>query len=240
MNIEEIVEKIRENPIESKGHLYHPIPFEEFKTLTTSSDSGAVIAKWKRIKNTIIKIFGGLNSLNVLDVGANAGFYTFSFAKEGARVRAYENHPGYKDLGVQLANLKKLPVEWIPQAFNSKSLKTGEHFQIALLLSVYQWMAEGDIKNREAMDALKHISEHSDYLFFELGFNHGKSCVKTSKLNHYAEMIHYLQQHTSYSNFKLIGKTRLWKSHKRYLILCSNNPDCNDHKIRMLIRKLRF
>jgi len=240
MKIEDIVKQIKDNPIESKGELYHPIPFPEFDGLTTSSNPKGVYEKWAIISKTLHSIFGDKKDLRVLDVGANAGFYTFNFAKNGASVKSFECHDRYKSIGKDIAEAKKIPVEWIPEAFHSQSLSENEHFDVALLLSVFQWMAGGDIENKEALDSLKLISNRSDYLFFELNFNSGKSCLKTKKWAHYAAMIRFLEHSTSYSNFKLVGKTRLWGGRKRYMILCSNNTTFEDKGYQAFIRKFKF
>lgn len=240
MKIEEIVKQIKDNPIESKGELYHPIPFPEFEGLTTSSNPKGVYEKWEIITNTLNSVFGDKKDLKVLDVGSNAGFYTFNFAKNGASVKSFECHDRYKSIGKDIAEAKKLAVEWIPEAFHRNSLNKSEHFDVALLLSVFQWMAGGDINDKEALASLRLISDHSDYLFFELNFNSGKSCLKTKKWAHYAAMIRFLKQSTSYTHFKLVGKTRLWGGRKRYMILCSNNSKFEDHGWQAFIRKFNF
>ena len=72
--------------------------------------------------------------------------------------------------------------------------------------------------SRFSLASLRKISEVSDYLVFELGFNKGKSCIKTDKFNHYKELIRLLEENTTYTNFKLIGKTRLWGYYTRFLV----------------------
>jgi hypothetical protein len=240
MNIEGIIKNIKDNPIEKNGELYHPIPFPEFNGLKISSNPKGVFKKWDLISNTLKIIFSDKTNFRVLDVGANAGFYTFNFAKNGASVKSFECHDRYKDIGRIIAKEKKLPVEWNSKAFQSNSIQKDEQFDVALLLSVYQWMSNGDINDKEAKASLKLISDQSDYLFFELGYNNGKSCVRTTKWFHYAEMIRFLQESTSYLNFKLIGKTKLWGGQKRYLILCSNNPNMEDKGWSAFLRKFKF
>jgi hypothetical protein len=240
MNIEEIIEDLKNNPVEKNGELYHPIPFPEFDGLTTSSKPKGVFEKWDIISKTVKIIFGEKKDFRVLDVGANAGFYTFNFAKDGAIVKSFECHDRYKNIGGVIAKEKNLPVEWNPIAFRSNSIQKEEQFDLALLLSVYQWMANGNVNDKEAKSSLKLISDQSDYLFFELGYNSGKSCVRTNKWFHYAEMIRFLQESTSYTNFKLVGKTRLWGGRKRYLILCSNNPKMEDKGWPAFLRKFKF
>lgn len=241
MKIKDIIKEIEQKPVETKGHIYHPIPFPEFDHLTTSSSKDAVYEKWHIIKSWVDRIYKTRSKeLRVLDVGSNAGFYTFSLAQDGASVKSFECHERYSYIGKEISKEKNLNVDWVAEAFHSKAIAHSDKFDIALLLSVFQWMANGDIKNQEALASLKLISDQSDYLFFELGFNCGKSCVRTSKLNHYAEMIQFLKRSTSYTNFKLIGKTRLWRGRKRYLILCSRNAKIEDSGYPSFLRKIKI
>ena len=111
---------------------------------------------------------------------------------------------------------------------------------IGLLLSVFQWMCEGDSSDPRALAELRSISQSCKYLFFELGFNAGKSCVSTKKRNHYACLIDFLREHTAYENFRLLTKTRLWRGHNRFLVLCSNEPTQEDTGLRKLSRSFRI
>jgi SAM-dependent methyltransferase len=234
-SIDDIVTDIKQNPVESSGDIYHPIPFSEFDGLTTSSSSEAVYKKWSFIKNKLNDIYPqGISGKQILDVGANAGFYTFSLAKEEATVMSFEPHPRYAEIGGVIAREKALNVDWHSGSFDP-SLLNSKQFDVALLLSVFQWMASGGENIAKASEELMAISKHCDYLFFELGFNRGKSCLQTTKINHYAHLLKMLKQNTTYKHFQLIGKTKLWGQGKRFLILCSNDSRFQDQGIRKIL-----
>jgi len=195
--------------------------------------------KWEKIRSWLLELNDGkLEGMKILDVGANAGFYTFSLAQEGAVVTAFEPHPRYSKIGAFLAVEKKLDVSWNGRAFDPESV-AGRSFDAALLLSTFQWMASGGKDLEPATEQLRTISAVCKYTIFELGFNAGKSAIPTDKWNHYAELIGLLRRSTSYDSFKLIGTTRLWRSCKRYLVLCSNDPSLDDGFINRLIRGKR-
>lgn len=233
-----LIEKLEKEPLERTGHLYHPIPFPEFDHLKISSNKKEVYKKWNIINGTVHRIFNGnITGKTVLDIGANAGFYTFNFAKQGASVTAFEPHSGYSTLGQRIIAEKNLPgtVHWFNDNYQWLESMPCERFDLGLILSTYQWMAAGGKEMEYASNALKHLSGKVNYLFFELGFNNGNSHLKTDKLNHYAHLIEHLNQHTDYTYFNYLGKTRLWRNNIRYLVLCSNDSNWQDSRIRKLI-----
>ena len=239
--LEALAAEIKKNPIEASGDIYHPIPFKEFNGLSISSSKKAVMNKWKTINDTAVELFGeDMKGRNVLDIGANAGFYTYSFSKKGAAVSSFEPHPRYKDLGLKIIEEKNLNIRWenSPVQVDHPYLK--DKYDICLMLSVYQWMAEGGKEIDYAEACLKKISEQSDYLIFELGFNKGKSHLKTNKFNHYRALIDMLGEKTNYKHFKLIGKTKLWRTYSRFLVLCSNNPAYNDDGLQKIRRQINL
>ena len=238
--LNDVVKDLETNPVEKSGNIYHPIPFPEFSHLKTSSNSKEVHKKWSYIKQSISTFSSNeFTNLRVLDVGANAGFYTFSLANLGATVTAFEPHPRYAPMGEFLIKHKNLNVKWHKKPFNPNMINN-EKFDFALMLSVFQWMSEGNENIKQAASHLKYISEVCNATIFELGYNKGKSCITTKKLNHYAELIRFLQENTAYSNYKLLTTTKLWGSSKRFLVFCSNDEQVEDSFLRKHVRKLRI
>jgi len=234
--IDEIVMDLEKRPVESSGHIYHPIPFPEFAHLKTSSDSTEVYRKWNLIKKTLQTIFpGGLSGRKILDVGANAGFFTYSLAMDEAEVTAFEPHPRYAPIGKCLTREKQLPIEWHETPLQCDVIQD-RAFDAALMLSVFQWMADGGKRFVDAVEELHAVAKITRYLFFELGFNSGCSCIVTEKRNHYGELIRLLRNGTPYECFMLIGKTKLWRASSRYLVLCSDDQRFDDLSFRKLLR----
>jgi len=237
-SIKEIVANLEAEPAEKGGNIYHPIPFPEFAHLKTSSDAEQVRAKWEMILNGLRLAFpGGLAGRTVLDVGANCGFYTFSLAQKGAKVTAFEPHARYGPIGQFLAAEKRLPVDWRCSPFAPEAIR-GQRFDVALMLSVFQWMAAGGQNLAGASAELRAISESSDCLVFELGFNRGKSCLTTRRWNHYAALLKLLRDATVYSHFKFLGRPRIWRRYARHLVLCSHRADLEDSLIRRWTRRV--
>lgn len=239
--LELLATEIKKNPIESSADIYHPIPFKEFESLSISSSRKGVMDKWNKIEAITTDLFGtNMNERKVLDIGANAGFYTFNLSKKGAAVSAFESHPRYKELGLEIIKEKKLNIRWENGSVQAEHPFLNDRYDLSLMLSVYQWMAEGGQKMDYAESCLQKIAKQSDYLIFELGFNKGKSCLKTNKLNHYHALISMLEKNTNYKYYKLIGKTKLWGNGSRYLVLCSNNPEYSDNGFPKFKRKFKL
>jgi SAM-dependent methyltransferase len=224
---------------EKSGELYHPIPFPEFEALSTSASAESAHAKWKQIKK-YINGSKNMRKLSILDVGANAGFYTFNFAKQGAVVKAFEPKAPYVKIGKQIADTLKLDVEWLEKPIEQNDIEN-EKFDVALMLSVFQWMTEGGKKLDDATEMLHEISKRSKILFFELGCNSGKSAIKTNE-RPISWIWHFLHENTNYKNYTYLGTTKAWGSNKRYLFVCSNlenkaNLSAKQRLITLLLKK---
>lgn len=238
--VEEIIDDLEKNPIEAGGNIYHPIPFPEFEHLKTSSDKIEVYKKWNIIEKYLLKfVSNDFNRLKVLDIGANGGFYTFTLGQMGAKIVSFEAHPRYASIGEFLAANRCVNVEWHGTPFDFKTVQN-KKFDVVLLLSVFQWMAAGGEKIEESAMDLKNISSVCNYMLFELGYNKGKSHLKTKKLNHYAELIRFLKNHTNYNHFKLLGTTKLWGSGGRYLVICSNDKLADDSLFMRVFRNIKI
>ena len=217
--LQQLANKIAEKPIEKSGDLYHPIPFPEFSDLNTSCDQESAYRKW----NIIYSFLGSptdLNNFKVLDVGANAGFYTFNFAKLGAHVSAFEPNDSYANLGKEITEISDLSVHWNMKAFELTDIQ-GRAYNIALLLSVFQWMSQGNDHLTQASDILSSISASSRIIFFELGCNYGKSAIQTDE-KPIKWIWKLLSDHTSPKYMAYLGKVKSWKRGERYLFACTD------------------
>jgi len=212
-----IADNIKRNPFEASGDIYHPLPFPEFRSLRTSSASKSAYRKWKLIKRSLSVLSPG-TEVSVLDVGANAGFYSFKFAQLGATVNAYEPHEHYARIGRQIVEATGLSVRWYNKPLEQKDIV--KEYDIAIMLSVFQWMSHGNEHIREATEVLQSVAAASRYLFFELGCNHGKSTIYT-KESPMAWVWQLLQRHTAPKKAAFLGTTAAWGRARRYLFVCS-------------------
>jgi SAM-dependent methyltransferase len=222
--LQAIADRIESNPFEASGHIYHPLPFPEFQHLKISSNARSAYRKWALIKRSL-GTPSSLKNWRVLDVGANAGFYSFCFAKLGATVDAYEPHEYYSSIGHQIVEATDLPVRWYNKPLERDDLldKQDKQYDIALMLSVFQWISQGNEYLEEATNLLHVIASSSRILFFELGCNHGKSAIHTEERP--ISWIWELLQHSAYpKRVAYLGSTIPWRWGLRHHFACTEDP----------------
>ncbi len=218
--VKPIIEDLLEDPVEQNGHIYHPIPFDEFNELTTSSNAQAAYRKWELLTGALPnKDYSGYR---VLDIGANAGFYSYQFAKHGAIVDAFEPAPRYAQLGKKITAIYDLPIEWHARPFDESFLGEQDDYDVTLMLSVFQWMAEGNTQLESATETLRAVAKKTRYLFFELGCNGGKSSIQVSGsgLRWISKL---LNNATDYDTIAYLGSVRAWNFRDiRYQFVCTS------------------
>ncbi|MDB5037684.1 MAG: Methyltransferase, family [Bacteriovoracaceae bacterium] len=91
--------------------------------------------KWQQIQNVIPT---DLNGWNCLDIGCNAGFYSFELAKRGARVLGIDSEPHYLNQArwaSKIYNLKNPPIFRLMQIHDLAHLN--ESFDLILFMGVF-------------------------------------------------------------------------------------------------------
>lgn len=225
---DEIVEDLKQNPIERYGEVYHPIPFKEFSGLKISADIKSAYRKLNLVLDISGKN-GNFENARLLDIGANAGLYTYEFAMRGTQVDAVEPDKRYFEIGRKISWNYNLPINWFDKPINLEFLE-GKKYDVCLMMSVFQWITNGNDKLEYGKLILEKISECTDVLFFELGCNSGKSSIDIDANVHpYRWIKDLLQQNTAYHYIRLLGVTKPWGRHStRYLFVCSKKSlNCN-------------
>jgi len=204
---------------ESSAPTYQPLYFSELRDVKTSLNAEHFYKKFKIIFKYID---ADLTNKSVIDVGANAGFFSFAVAERNAIVDALEPANRYHELCKKLTEIYDVANVNCINAPLSLELINNKKYDYGFMLSVFQWISEGNNKLSYALNLLNEISKHVDVLFFELGCNAGKSAVTTKKFNHLAYVYSLLKNNTIYKNIKLIGTTSIWRRRPRYLFMCSH------------------
>lgn len=219
-SLQELALELQAQKFEASGNIYHPLPFPEFEHLKTSSNPKSAHDKWKLISQSLPSSLD-YSRLNVLDVGANAGFYSFKFAQLGASVDAYEPHEHYVNIGRRVVDVTGLSVQWHHKPLELSDID--KQYDVSVMLSVFQWMAQGNERLEEASVILQKIASSSRYLFFELGCNQGKSAI-TTKQRSLVWVWELLQQRAAPKRVVYLGSASAWGRARRYLFVCSEEP----------------
>ena len=226
-SVQEIVRDLEAHPVERSGHVYHRIPFLEFAHLTSSADTAGVVRKLELVNSVVSRrIQRGLPYERLLDIGANGGLFSFSLAERVVSVTAYEPHPRYGPIGEYLAHARARNVDWRARPFRLEDAQG--HWDIALMLSTFQWMTEGDERIAEGLALLRALSRNVTCLVFELGLNSGRSALTTKRFNHVGALYRLLRSSTDYPHIKLLGASRIWPGGRcwhglRYTFVCSHD-----------------
>jgi hypothetical protein len=80
--IQELIQDIKKQKLETWANIYHPLPFYEFGNLTTQV---APATPYQRLQMILDAAGGDVMNKRVLDLGCNLGFYSLSLANRGAK-----------------------------------------------------------------------------------------------------------------------------------------------------------
>lgn len=225
----EIAQDIESASYEVGGTIYHPIPFPEFAHIKTSSKPKSAENKWDMIYEAFSPSVS-FDQLKVLDVGSNIGFYTFNFAKRGSVVNAFEPHEHYATIGKRITEATALKSTWHNKVLEENDIAQN-HYDVALMLSVFQWMSEGDKYLKEATEMFQLIAKVSDTIFFELGCNHGKSAISSPKRS-ISWIWEFLHANTTGMEVYHLGRAAAWGRNYRHMFVCTRKPEMISLNIR--------
>ena len=237
--IEELILDIEARPLESFGHVYHPIPFPEFEHLTTSTDKRVLADKLEFVETVLSRRRErGLPTERLLDIGANGGFFTFSLARSVRDITAYESDLRYGAIGEFLASTRTSNVKWVSRAFTTADAEV-DSWDVALALSVFQWLTEGGAGLVAGLETLSVLSERVSCLIFELGLSAGKSALPAARRNHVSEIYDLLCANTSFPYISYAGARRIWPTRLpwqrwRHIFVCAHDDRYPEAKLALL------
>lgn len=208
---------IRRSKLETWADVYHPLPFHEFRDLTTQV---SLATPYRRLA-MICKEYPDFRGLRVLDTGCNVGFYSFSLARRGAIVTGVDTRPEYHRITTELAKIYGLPVDFICEPLSPEMVRGAkEPYDLTLCFSMIQWViaARGEAYGREVLRA---ISEKSRAMFFDVAVNAGKSCLICPAGEELAYSHRLLRESTCYTQIRHVGEVSPYGVDTRYVFYCS-------------------
>jgi len=216
--IRSLVEKIKSYNLETWADIYHPIPFYEFRNLTTQV---TFFTPYQRLA-MILRGYQNLRGLRVLDLGCNVGFYSFSLAKRGAQVVGVDIRPEYIEIASCVARVYEVPVTFLNMPITPEFIEEdGKGFDITLCFSMLQWVVEQ--KGIEyAREILRAISKRSRSLFFDVAVNSGKACLTCEPGRELALVESLLRDSTSFRHIAHVGDVQPYGTYRRHVFFCTH------------------
>jgi len=216
--IRDLVRFIKGSQLETSADLYHPLPFADFRDLTTQV-SGTT--PYRRL-GMILSRVDAFRGRRVLDIGCNVGFYAFSLAKRGATVTAVDVRREYADIVNRVAAIYEVPVRGLSRPASADLVRAeAPGFDIALCFSALQWIIR---KEGEAFGGalLKAIAETCEMLFFDIAVNTGKACLSARPGDELAFVYRLLRRSTSYRTIEHIGDVHPYGTDTRHVFYCGH------------------
>jgi 2-polyprenyl-3-methyl-5-hydroxy-6-metoxy-1,4-benzoquinol methylase len=215
--IDELLSYIRQSKLESWAEVYHPIPFYEFRALTTQLEPATPYTRL----GMILSGYQNFQGLRVLDLGCNVGFYSFSLAKRGAIVTGIDARPEYIEIASRVAGIYGIENATFVNAPVTPELIDGaEHeWDIALCFSMIQWVAD-----QQGIDyacrVLKTLSRRSKAMFFDVSVNSGAAAFKTARGGERCFVERFLRDETDYSYVTYLGDVHPYRRDTRHVFYC--------------------
>ncbi len=214
--IRTVIRGIKNAHLETWANVYHPIPFDEFRNLTTQVPPRCC---YNRL-GMILDRFRDLQGAHVLDIGCNVGFYSFSLARRGAQVEGIDVRPEYIDIAGDVARIYRTPVEFIRGSATGYLLNGSPRaYDLVLCFSTLQWVIDGE-GFEAGVRLLGAISEASGALMFDISVNRGKACLTCPPGEEIAFVDELLHQHTGFEHIDYVGDVWPYSSGVRHQFYC--------------------
>ena len=213
--VQELLTAIKRNHLANLGEVYHPIPFREFRSLTTQVHDKT---SYSRL-GMILSQYPDLHNKRVLDLGCNVGFYSFSLAKRGARVTGLDSSEQDIKLARELARIYEVPVDFQNRPVTPEFWQeNGVRYDIVLCFSMLQWVI-AQSGQRDGRQLLKTVSERSEALFFDVPVNRGKACLTCRAGQELAFVYDLLHDATAFRELVHVGDVHPYGTDTRHVFL---------------------
>ncbi|HEX5410075.1 MAG TPA: hypothetical protein VFW89_09930 [Gemmatimonadaceae bacterium] len=213
--VDALIGRMKAAKMETWADIYHPLPFREFRNLTTQV---APETPYRRLA-LILKHAGNVGGAKILDLGCNLGFYSFSLARRGAEAIGVEIREDYTGFSTEVADIYKLPIRFINEPLTPELLDRVGPVDITLCFSMLQWVID-----QKGMDygcrLLRRISQKSRMLFFDISVNAGKACLKCPSGEEIVFVDKLLRDNTEFSHIEYIGRVHPYGTDVRHQFKC--------------------
>lgn len=216
--IQELIEQIKKQKLETWANIYHPLPFYEFGNLTIQV---APDTSYQRLQMILNAAGGDVVDKRVLDLGCNLGFYSFSLAHRGAKVTSVEMRADYHDISKRIVELYNMNVRFRNEPLTPELVDEVGDVDLTLCFSMIQWVIQ-----QNGMDygkqILNRISQRSKLLMFDVSVNDGAACLLCPRGQELIYVHDLLREATTYNDIQHVGQVHPYGSDIRYIFACKH------------------
>lgn len=217
--IAELRRDIKKWQLETWADIYHPIPFYEFRDLSTQVKPET---PYQRL-GMILEQYPSVEGMRVLDVGCNVGFFSLSLARRGAFVTGLDIRKEYVEIANRVSEIYSVPLTVIQSEVNANVILEQEPVDLAICFSVLQWIAKTSGFD-EAVRVLGALSERAANLCFDVAVNSGKACFTCDAGDELNFVRDLLQRSTAYKEIVHVGDVHPYGSDIRHVFFCRREP----------------
>ncbi|MBL4701462.1 MAG: hypothetical protein JKX85_09410 [Phycisphaeraceae bacterium] len=214
--IQQLIEQIKKQKLETWANIYHPLPFYEFGNLTTQV---APDTPYQRLQMILDAAGGDVQDKRVLDLGCNLGFYSFSLAHRGANAIGVEMREDYHGISKKVVELYNMDVDFRKDLLTPELIDDIGDVDITLCFSMIQWVIE-----QQGMDygkaILRKISQRSKLLLFDVSVNHGAAALTCPRGQEIIYVQNLLADATDYTDIQCVGKVHPYDVDTRFVFAC--------------------
>lgn len=216
--IQELIEQIKKQKLETWACIYHPLPFYEFGNLSIQV---APNTSYQRLQMILDAAEGDVMDKRVLDLGCNLGFYSFSLAHRGAKVTSVEMRADYHDISKRIVELYDMNVRFRNELLTPELVEQVGDVDVTLCFSMIQWVIQ-----QNGMDygkqILRMISQRSKLLMFDVSVNDGAACLVCPRGQELIYVHDLLAEATSYTDIQHVGQVHPYGTDIRYVFACKH------------------
>lgn len=229
--MQDLAREIQADPLVRMADIYQPLPFPEFRDLSTQASDAATYARL----GMILEVLPDPVGKRVLDLGCNVGFFLFSLARRGCRVSGLDLEPRFIEVGRRVAVAKGLRADFVtaplePGAFGPGGVlhklqdhpaqdPAGQPWDLITCFSMLQWvarMSDLDCVRR----ILAEVSEYGSALLVDIPVNCSGVYLEGSPGREKQYLEELLRDSCGYTHYDYMGQVAPYNVDWRHVFHC--------------------
>jgi 2-polyprenyl-3-methyl-5-hydroxy-6-metoxy-1,4-benzoquinol methylase len=179
------------------GHLYSPLPFDDFRDVPVQR--GAVEGRFELIRDDLLQF---LSRGTLLDLGCHAGYNCFRFHELGFQCTGIDADALTIEIARDTAELEGCPIDFRCAEATPELIDALGDFDVVIFTAVFQWITKAR-SFETAQEVLRRLLAHCEILYFETSMG-AEGKAKMPMLPDVAAVERMLQE-LGHPQVKLIG-----------------------------------